>query len=342
MRRTAGLVLVGAGVFLLVLTLMLKVYAEPRIVRAPLDQATGTSSVSDGNSRVLDRGTLTVREGLTLTARREVVGLREAAEASGRADVAVWKTGNTVLGPDKETISVTRETVAFDRRTGQAVACCGEELNGDTAVKHEGLLFKFPFETAKQDYPFWDSTAKKASTARFVGEETRQGLTTYHFVHEVPETELSTVQVPPSLVGRTGDQLIPATTVYTNTRELWVEPVSGIIVYGKETPKQVLRGDDGAELLTVFDANIGYTPQTEKERADDARSSGGSVFLIRNVLPSVTLVAGVLSLIGGLLLLFVLGGARRRDTAPAVVDVRDRTAGAVPAGPADQDRPRST
>jgi len=262
MRRTAGLVLVGAGAFLLVLTLMLKVYAEPRIVRAPLDQATGTSSVSDGNSRVLDRGTLTVRTGLTLTARREVRGLPKAAEASGRDDIAVWETGNTVLGPDKETISVTRETVAFDRRTGQAVVCCGDQVNGDTAVNHEGLFFKFPFETAKQDYQFWDANARKASTARFQGEETRQGLTTYHFVHQVPETELSTVQVPPSLVGQTGDQLIPATTVYTNTRELWVEPVSGIIVYGKETPKQVLRGEDGTELLTVFEANIGYTPET--------------------------------------------------------------------------------
>jgi hypothetical protein len=314
MRRTAGLVLVGVGAFLLVLAVMIKVYAEPRVVTVPLDQSSGSQSRSDGNSASLDRGTLSVRTGLTLTANREVRGDVAAAKASGRDDVAVWNTVSSLVDGEGNVVSVTEETVAFDRVTGEAVDCCGEKVNGDESVNHQGLYLKFPFDTERKEYAYWDVTARRAFPMQFNGVESRNGLEVYHFVQNIPATELSRVEVPPSLVGATGNELIPATTVYTNTREVWVEPVSGIIVGGQENPRQTLRGDDGTDLLTVFESRIGFTPETEQRAADDAREAQNSLRLIRTVLPGAALGAGILLLAAGLALLFLRpgGGARRR------------------------------
>jgi len=270
MRRVTGLVLVGLGAFAFVLGLMVKFYGEPRMVRVPLNQVSGTKSVSDGNSTILDRGRVAIRSGLKLTANREVRGV---VDGSKDDKTAVWRTASSLIGPAGETFRVTEERVAIDRVSGLAVNCCDEQLDGDRAVKHSGLVFKFPFDAERKTYPFWDATAKGAFPARYVGTEKRAGLDLYHFQSRVPETTISDVSVPPALVGREGTAAIEAEVVYTNTRDLWVEPRSGIIVEGREQPKQVLRAGDGSDLATVLEANIGYTPETVAKQADEAKTS---------------------------------------------------------------------
>jgi hypothetical protein len=312
---------------------MVKFYGEPRMVRVPLDQVTSTKSVSDGNSTILDRGSVTIRSGLKLTANREVRGV---VDGSKDDKIAVWRTASSLIGPAGETFRVVEERVAFDRVSGLAVNCCDEQLDGDRAVKHSGLVFKFPFDAERKAYPFWDATAKAAFPARFVGAEKRAGLDLYRYQSQVPETTISNVSVPPALVGREGTAAIEADVVYTNTRDLWVEPRSGIIVEGREQPKQVLRGDDGTDLATVLEANIGYTPETVAKQATEAKTSAGKVFLAKTLLPLLLLVLGPILALAGLLLL-LLGPRRARgrrradpaDAAPASVDLRDQPTAAT-------------
>jgi len=342
MRRFWGLLLVAVGAFALVLGLLVKFYAEPRIVRAPLDQKSSTQSVSDGRSQVLDAGTGRMRQGLTLVANREVRGV---VDGSKDPNIAVWHTGNAIVDrPSGDTIHVDDETVAFDRVSGQAVNCCGEQLNGDPNVRHSGLFFKFPFGTERKTYQYWDTTARKAFPAVFKGTENRDvvdggtskgQLEVYHFQQVIPATALGTQLVPPNYVGRPGTEPLQLTTTYTNTRDLWVEPISGEIVDGHEQPKQTLNDAGGAVLGTAFATNIGYTPATRDAATLKASEDAQSIYLVSSVLPAVLLGVGPLLLLVGLVLLYLDGRTRTATTAGSdrgdgpvdeegtVVDLRD-------------------
>jgi hypothetical protein len=312
MRRTVALILVGIGAFLVVLALTVKTYVEPRAVRIPLDQSGQSVSRSDGRSSVLDQGTLTVREGLTLNARREVRGDVDAAKTSGRSDdVAVWKTTNILTDTEGNVINVTSETIALDRVTGTAVTCCGEELGGDTTVHHKGLMLKFPFDTRKGSYSYWDSTTARAFPMEFAAQERRNGLDVYHFVQKVPATPLREAAVPGGLVGASPTEVVDTTVIYTNTREVWVEPTSGIIVAGHETPKQTLQDAAGTDLLTIFDASIGWTQQTQDKATRDAKDAKRSLFSLRTLIPAGAGGLGLFLVVGGLVL---LGAAGRQPT----------------------------
>ncbi|MFN0282326.1 MAG: DUF3068 domain-containing protein [Kineosporiaceae bacterium] len=333
MRRTAALILVGIGVFLAVLALTVKTYVEPRAVRVPLDQSGQSLSQSDGQSKVLDQGSLTVREGLTFKARREVRGDVAAATTSGRSDdVAVWKTTNVLTDTEGNVINVTSETIALDRVTAAAVNCCGEELGGDQAVRHQGVMLKFPFDTRKGSYNYWDSTAARAFPMEFAAQERRNGLDVYHFVQKIPATPLREAAVPGSLVGAPPTEVVDTTVIYTNTREVWVEPTSGIIVFGREAPKQTLQDAAGTDLLTIFETSIGWTQETQDKATQDAKDAKGQLFSLRTLIPAGAGGLGLLLVVGGLVLLGSVGrqpGGRGRrvldvDAAghPDTVDLR--------------------
>lgn len=337
MRRFWGLLLVAAGVFALVLGVFVKFYVEPRVVRAGLDENSFTRSVSDGQSVVLDQGTGVVNKGLTLTANREVRGI---VDGSKDDSVAVWHTANSLLAPGGTPVNVDDEVIAFDRRSGLAVNCCGEQLNGDTTVRHSGLFFKFPFGATTVSQPYWDTTAKRAFPAAYVATEKRGDLEVYHYRQTIPATPLTTGPVPPSYVGLTGDQPVQLTTMYSNIRDLWVEPVTGEIVDGHEQPKQTLVDADGKELLVAFHTSIGYTQATVDAAVQRASTDASKVRLVSTVLPLVLVVLAPILLIAGLLLLLAADrrsavpeadgraarGGRRRET----VDLRDPAT--VPAG----------
>lgn len=329
MRRVLALVLVGLGVFLAVVAVTFKVYVEPRVVKLPLDQSGQSISRSDGASKVLDQGTLTVRENLTLNARREVRGDVELARASGRdQDVAVWRTTNILTDTQGNVVSEVKEVLALDRVTAEAVDCCGQEVAGDTSVTHEGLMLKFPFDTRKGSYQYWDTTALRAFPIEFARTEERDGVEVYHFVQRIPETTLRQAQVPGSLVGADPDELVDATVVYTNTREIWVEPTSGIIVEGREQPRQTLKDGAGLNLLTIFEANIGWTDETMASALGDAKDARSQLNLLRTVVPGVAGILGIGLFVLGLVLLGAGSRGGRRVLTPGTMpdDTVDLTA----------------
>ena len=48
-----------------------------------------------------------------------------------------------------------------------------------------GWRYRFPFDTEKKTYPFFDPIAQKAFDANYDGEEDVNGLTTYRFTQNV-------------------------------------------------------------------------------------------------------------------------------------------------------------
>ena len=249
MRRFLGPVLLGVGVFLVVLAGLLKFFVADRVILTPIDQYAQTTSLGPGS--FLDPAALQVRSA-DLVAVRTLKG----DVAASTKDTAVWDVSVVLSTGDGQLVRASVDRVATDRRTAEAVNCCGEAVDS-TPTRHTGVSYKFPFDTQKQDYKFWDPNAKKAATARYVSEETVQGLTTYKFISTIAATQIQTQEVPGSLVGETAPS-VQAPVYYADTRTVWVEPKTGVIVKGSEQNLTTLRDSAGQDKTKVLQFDLTF------------------------------------------------------------------------------------
>ena len=319
MRRIIGLVLVGLGVFMLVVAPLARFYAYPQIAKAPYDQ-NQLSVLTATNATVFDVGSLKeITTNLTTTAR--TIGDIKGSDAAP-GNVTVWDNTSSTQDTQGTVVSRSVERAAFDRTSGAAVNCCGEYLEtvqGDpTPVKHTGLVFKFPFNTAKHSYAWWDNTLLAAAPARYQAVQDVLGRTTYRFEQKIPATVVGTVQVPASLVGGKGPGTVTAQRVYSNVRTFWVEPNTGVVVDRSERQLSTLRYR-GRDAITTTRATSAFTPATVRAYVDKYGPKADLLNLVRNVVPLVTLVAGAALVLIGLGLALTGGGGRRRGarTGPA-------------------------
>lgn len=300
MRRIVGLVLLGLGVFLLVVGPMLRFYAAPRLLAAPLDQFSETVSTAD-DVTYLDIGALEVKTGRAFEATRTVRG----DVAAGDDTRAVYDVFVKIMDPEKEgegeeqLVSANTDRVAFDRRTSEAINCCDENLNGDP-TKHSGIEYKFPFGTEKKTYQYFDTSIADSSDMVFVQEDTIEDLTVYEFEQSIEPTKIAELDVPGSLIG-SDEQNVTVERFYSNTRHVWVEPVTGVIVRGEEEQFSTLR-ENGEDVLTITEANLSFTDATVKNQAESAREGKSSADLLRTTGPVVTVVLGLILLALGILL----------------------------------------
>lgn len=310
MRRIIGLVVLGLGVFLLVLAPMLKWYAAPRLLLAPLDQySTTVSEASDVT--YLDIAALEVRTGREFVATRTVRGDVEASDA----DTAVWDVFVKIVDPEKpgegedQLVSATTDRVAFDRSTSEAENCCGENLNGEP-TEHQGIEYKFPFGTQKETYQYFDTSIAAATDMVFVQESELEGLAVYEFEQVIEPTKIAELDVPGDLVG-SDEATLTVDRYYSNTRHVWVEPTTGVIVKGAEHQISTLRDGD-EELLTITDAPLEFNEATVTAQAETAKENKSLADLVTTTGPIGAAVLGLVLLVAGVLLARV----RRDDGAP--------------------------
>jgi hypothetical protein len=320
MRRTLGLIAVAVGAFLLVAAPLVKWYLAPRATKVPLDQYSVSESVSDGKSVVLDKGNLKIRSGLTLTNRQVVQGDSEA----GNGTTAVWDSLVKLADSDGTMVDASSERVAFDRVSGLAVDCCGQAYNG-VELRHEGLSFKFPFDTERITYPFFDPDTRKAWPMEYQGEESLFGLTLYHFQQKIPATDVETLGAPLSLLGQPGEGSISVRRYYENVTDVLVEPATGIIVKGGQHQVQTLRDAAGTPYVTVADVNATYTEATQRSYADDAKAAISQLTLVRTILPAGAAAGGLLLIVLGLVLVGTISRPVRASTAAPLEPQRTGT-----------------
>lgn len=306
MRRLWGGVLLSLGVFLVVLAGLLRFYVADRAVVIPIDQYAKT--VAPGAGRYFDTSTLSEKQA-DLTATR----ILKADVAASGDDTGVWDVSVAIETGDLTLVRATLDRVAFDRRTAQSVDCCGAAVDGEPA-RHQGVTYKFPFDVERRDYPLWDANSRKAYPARFVAEEQVQGLPVYKFIQEVPGQEIRTTTVPGSLVGESAASF-EAPVWYQNTRTVWVEPASGVIVKGNEQTRTTLRNTAGQDRVVVLEADLTFDEPTQARQTDIARDAISRIDLIRRWLPLGALLLGLILLTAGVLVL--RGRARSEPTAPA-------------------------
>jgi len=315
MRKALPVLVAALGAFLFVGALVLRFYAYPTLAVAPVDQESTTRLIGR-DARIFDLGTLSqITTDLTTVAR--TVGDVGAARTTAD-DVRVWV--NTISTRSSDGVVRKRqvERVAFDASTGEAVNCCGDFLETEKGeprpVEHAGLVFKFPFDTQRTSYSWWDGTLLEAVPVEYEATEQIDGLTVYRFEGDVPRTRVATHRVPASLVyvDKPGD--VTAAEMYADHRTFWVEPRTGVIIDRLEKLTSTL-AYRGADKLTLTKVASRYTDDTVQDNVREYGPLGMLLGLVHGLVPWTEGVVGLL-----LLALSAVLHVRDRPRAVAAAD----------------------
>ncbi len=314
--------------FAVALGLLLRFYAYPKLAKVPLD--VDNVSVAKGSgvtSVVVDEvggvPTPQIRHGLDLTTTTYVSGDLTQPEVVEDGDVAVWvEAQRTVDHASGIVVGASLRALCLDRFSAEAVAPCsgqyiseeqGERVAEDpNSVQQPGLNFKFPFDTEKRGYQYYDLMLKGTVEARFEGEDTVEGVEVYRFVAESPPTSVGQQEVPGSLVG-VDENSVMVDRFYSDRRTMWVEPVTGALlaVEDRGTQELLTPGEEPGEGTTVYEGTMNLDEETVAANVREAEDNVDRLTLL-TTWPVVLWIVGGLLFIGVPLLLLSDRPARRR------------------------------
>ncbi|WP_029431915.1 porin PorA family protein [Blastococcus sp. URHD0036] len=264
--RAVGWTLGCLGSVALAAAVLVPVLSPAGETELPLDAAYGTEALGD-DVTFLDPATLVQRTGEDVSVSVRVRGDEDSGEADD--DTAVWTYDTTTRAGDGTPISTSTTTVCLDRRTAEAVDCAVESVDG-TPTDVQGLTVTFPIPAQAQDGMLWDDTLRTSLPVRYVGTERFAGLDVQRWEQVVPEQVVDRVTVPGVLVGSTVPRS-PADVVYSATRSLLVEPVSGIVVSTEDVPREVLRAPDGTPGAVLLSGTFRTTEESVDRAVARAR-----------------------------------------------------------------------
>ncbi|WP_432889083.1 DUF3068 domain-containing protein [Kribbella sp. CA-245084] len=339
--------LVGLGVFFVGVAALGRFYAYPTLAVAPPGQVAHTVSTG-ADATIFSAADLKQKDHVDLEARRTVRGDVVAAEKISKAlnrKVVVFDTAvvtddsKNYQFPDDASktaempLSFVQERVVLDAKTGEAVPWnpTGNDNSGEYITTtldkadrlkpnrnsalfkgHEGLVLKFPFDTQKKDYTFWDTTLRKAFPIEYKRVEHLRGLKVYVFEQVIPKQNIpvaKALMVPGTLVDDPSKPSVAVQRTYQNTRTLWIEPVTGAIIKGQEQQLATI-AYKGEDKLTATKVTIAYDDATVHKNVKGAKENNiaeGGYQAKAAQLQAISVWIPLGSLILGLLLLgFVL------------------------------------
>ena len=338
MLRLVALAVMGLGAALLTAALLLTTYTAGKIEKIPLN--IDKTLVSGGTGTALDPASLSATR---FVIDRDVPVVSQQAitvETPANAQVVTFQVGTSVRRTDRQQDSglllAMVDTVTVDRRTAEAVS--DDERPGGSvqrprtfeddkpstniALPHEGLTYRFPFNTEKKSYPFFDAIAQKPFDANYDGEDDVNGLSTYRFTQNVgydadgklvdpikyaslyDRNEDGEVTARAELWGLPGDPYEPITMTrfYAAQRTFWVDPVTGVIVRSEEHANHYYARDPLLPEMALADYKVTSTEQTVESQVAMARDERDRVALWSRILPISFAAAGLIALIGAGLL----------------------------------------
>ena len=233
-----------------------------------------------------------------------------------------------LLSATIDRVSVNRKTSVPDGKVHsiqfEALPEGGNLDDVSVDVPRQGFQYKFGFNVKKRPYLYFDTNTRTDNPANFVGETTLKGVKVYEFVSEVPETDLSELPnpqgeaslgtlltQPASWWGITGQGIKPTDPVTMHrygkaTRHVFVEPVTGTILDGKEDQEQYYRSPDQSQSLPTairefklhaLKGTFKWADSTVARQADKADHYKGLLKMAKFWLPLI------LGIIGALLIL---------------------------------------
>ena len=338
MLRLVALAVMGLGAALLTAALLLTTYTAGKIEKIPL--TIDKTLVSGGTGTALDPASLSATRFVINTDVPLISQQAITVETPANAQVVTFQVGTSVRRTDRQQDSglllAMVDTVTLDRRTAEAVS--DDERPGGSvqkprtfeddkpstniALPHEGLTYRFPFNTEKKSYPFFDAIAQKPFDANYDGEDDVNGLSTYRFTQNVgydadgklvdpikyaslyDRNEDGEVTARAELWGLPGDPYEPITMTrfYAAQRTFWVDPVTGVIVRSEEHANHYYARDPLLPEMALADYKVTSTEQTVESQVAMARDERDRVALWSRILPISFAAAGLIALIGAGLL----------------------------------------
>ncbi|CAL9376652.1 hypothetical protein SUDANB105_00973 [Streptomyces sp. enrichment culture] len=313
MRRSTSplsLVLLGLGVFLLVLAPMLVWYVKPRAAVNPID--IDVTAVYTGTGSYFDTGEAETVRDRRITVTQRVRGDVADSERSGKA---VWDVVTTVDTDDTLPAADPHDALDFStdrwvthRATNLPAHCCREQ------PYHEGEAYlKFPFDVQKRAYSWWDSQLGSTITLSYRGTERIRGHRGYVFTGTVPPTKVGTRQVPGALVGRPGADQVLAEEWYANHGvRLVVDQATGRTLFAQTGPRRTLRAPGGEkDAVVLLDVpKLTHTAATQEFAVKRAQEDNARLRAVGSTVPVAAAAAGAVLTAAGVVLL-VRGGRRR-------------------------------
>lgn len=336
--RIAACGLLGLGAALLIAALLLSTYTHSKIAKIPLDL--DATLISDGTGTAFDPASLNAER---FVVDRDVPMVQQeqmSVEAPSNADVVTLQVGNSLRRTDKQQdaglLLALVDTVTLNRRTAEAVssesnpggavqkprAIEDDKPPTNIALPHEGLAYRFPFDTEKKTYSVFDPIAQKAFDANYDGEEDVNGMTTYRFsqnvgydadgklVEPVKYASLyeddadSEVTARAAMWGVPGepDEPITMSRYYAAQRTFWVDPVSGTIVKKEEHGYHYYAREPLKPEVTFVDYKVAFNEETVEAQVASAGDERDRVALWGRILPITFTAMGLVLLVGGALL----------------------------------------
>ncbi len=328
----------GLGAALLIAALLLSTYTQDKIAKIPLD--IDTTLVSDGTGTAFDPASLlgerfVINEDVPMVLQQQI-----SVESPSNADVVTLQVGSSLRRTDRQqdnglllamvdTVTVNRSTamaVSSETNPGGSVqrprSIDDEVPPTSIALPHEGLAYRFPFDTEKKTYPVFDPIAQKAYDANYSGEEDVNGLTAYKFTQNVgfdadgklvepvkypslyDDDADSQVTARAALWGLEGDpeEMITMTRYYAAQRTFWVDPVSGTIVKESDRGYHYYAREALKPEVTFVDYTVTSTEETVESQVASAQDERDRVSLWGRILPITFTALGLVALVGGALL----------------------------------------
>lgn len=314
----AATALLGAGAFSLALAGLVPTVIAPSMLKAPAEADVVTHSRSAAQKLNTATGEMEpITVDLTRTLKTHVKD--GGKEFAGNSDTAVYQELLNLATVDGEGDVNTLDArgrysglragtavIAFDRKTGAGKP----GFEGDT-YQTTGQTVKFPFDTQKKTYDYYDQTSRKAWPVEYERTTTLKGLEVYEFSGTIPSTELGQYGV-----------LEGTTQIYENTgRTVFVEPVTGSIVSSETAPQTTIRFADGKVSPALMVENLVPTDETIADRVAEAKDAKSGAQTLKAA-PWLLAALGALLLAAGAF----LASRRRRspedgDAPTEVVDL---------------------
>lgn len=338
-HRAIGAVLFGLGALLLVFAAGLAFIVAPAVTKLPYDLERSVSVAEAPGARFLqikkvgDNVEIKVHQADLRSTIAVQPNAKATADLTGDLDstAVVWTVGQTVDRTDlNERVSAYAAELAVDRVSGEGVFWNGQwidETGERDTVLFAGQVYKFPFNTKKKEYRIYDRDLREALPARYKGTERIQGLETYRFEQVIADQEQKVDdQRMAALLGTFAPGATAGKIVYSNTRTVWVEPLTGSYLKVQEVQHKTLVPDSGSETV-LLDATFEYTKDTVNASVERARKTRLQLQAIGLYLPIGLAILGLIAVVGGVLL-------ARRGTA-SVADPRHRADDRAEATPND-------
>lgn len=332
-------VLAGLGVLCLAAAAILAWVVVPERKQLPAD----TNTVRDfsGTARVLlnPQAIASGNIGSALLTNVPVTAQRTVRAQATDGDAAQVSDLRTVATASGQQLGRTEAVYAVDRKTLEAAEDHPESWR---VVDHKGLTVSWPIGAEKRDYEAWVNETQTTTMARYVREETRNGVNTYVYQADAPAAPIKDEQVlsalPRALSGRVlsglasalpipddlksrlaaalprlGDQ-VPLSYTYEAKTTVWVEPATGLVV---DTDRQEIRragiGTPSLAAVPVYDVTTKFTETSANQATQDAMDNKGSIESFGTTWPLILTIVGVVLLVVALLLALL---GRRRTTRP--------------------------